>query len=62
MKFSTEVKVNYHKYLEDRYGEGTADELIAKSRKVKKYDRAEAEEILDYLKEGISIELARIAE
>jgi len=39
----------YSVYLDKRFGEGTADRLESKSRRVKKYTREELTELLGYI-------------
>jgi len=43
----------YAKYIDDTYGEGTADELLQKSREIVKFSTHELEEMIEYYQQEL---------
>lgn len=61
MKYDTEVKITYERYIDDTYGKGTVDDLLRLSHETVKYLRADIEDMIVELKEKIKVELSRIS-
>jgi hypothetical protein len=51
--FSQGEQYEYAKFLDRTYGQGTADSLVEKARKIEKFSQSELESVIDYYQQEL---------